>query len=247
MDHCAALPHFTERMTGFKGRIFATHPTIAVMRMVLQDFVRVTTIASDDPNALYDQRDIDACLARIEAVDLRQKVNVDGVQFLFFNAGHVLGAAMVLLEIAGVRILYTGDYSCEEDRHLMAAEVPRDFPPNVLIVEATYGMQVHEGREQRERRFTEAVEKIVKRGGRVLIPVFALGRAQELLLILEEYWAANPHLRNIPIYHASKMAGKSLEVYRTYISHMNARIQKQMGDRNPWNFQCECSAHAHLW
>ena len=61
---------------------------------------------------------------------------------MFFNAGHVLGAAMVLIEIAGVRILYTGDYSCEEDRHLMAAEVPKQFPPDVLIVEATYGMQV---------------------------------------------------------------------------------------------------------
>ena len=49
---------------------------------------------------------------------------------------------MVLMEIAGVRILYTGDYSCEEDRHLMAAEVPTAYPPDVLIVEATYGMQV---------------------------------------------------------------------------------------------------------
>jgi cleavage and polyadenylation specificity factor subunit 3 len=226
-------------MTGFRGRIFATHATLAVMRMVLQDFVRVTTIAADDPTALYDQADIDACLARIEAVDLRQKVTVDGVQFLLLNAGHVLGAAMVLLEIAGVRILYTGDYSCEEDRHLPAAEIPRDFPPNVLIVEATYGMQVHESREQRERRFTEAVETVVRRGGRALIPVFALGRAQELLLVLEEFWAANPHLRSIPIYHASgKLAGKSLEVYRTYLGAMNARVQKQAAsDRNPWNFQ----------
>jgi hypothetical protein len=81
-----------------------------------------------------------------------------GLQFMFFNAGHVLGAAMVLLEIAGVRVLYTGDYSCEDDRHLMAAEVPRQFPPDVLIVEATYGMQVRRrsqsqtGRERAGRR-----------------------------------------------------------------------------------------------
>ena len=81
----------------------------------------------------------------------------------------VLGACMVNVEVAGVSVLYTGDYSCEEDRHLMAAEVPRDFPPNVLIVEATFGMQVHESREQRERRFTSAVERIVRRGGRIAV------------------------------------------------------------------------------
>jgi len=243
LDHCAALPHFTERMQGFRGRIFATHPTVAVMRMVLRDFVKVSAIAADSPNALYSGADIDACLARIECVDLRQRVNVGGVNFQLLNAGHVLGAAMVMLEMAGVRVLYTGDYSCEEDRHLAAAECPRDLPPNVLIVEATYGMTVHEGREQRERRFCEAVEKVVRRGGRCLIPVFALGRAQELMLILEEYWRANASLQAIPIFHANKMAEKSLEVYRTYIGHMNARMQQQVGDHNPWNFQFVRETH----
>jgi len=238
LDHCAALPHFTERMRGFKGRIFATHPTVAVMQMILRDFIKVTAIAADNPNALYSAEDIDACIAKIEMVDLRQKINVGGVQFMLLNAGHVLGAAMVMIEMGGVRILYTGDYSCEEDRHLASAECPKDLPPNVLIVEATYGMQVHESRADRERRFCEAVEKIVKRGGRCLIPIFALGRAQELMLILEEYWHSNPSLQTIPVYYANKMAENSLEVYRTYISHMNARVQQQVGsDHNPWRFQ----------
>ena len=84
-------------------------------------------------------------------------------------------------------------------------------------------VQVHESREERERRFTETVERVVKRGGRCLIPVFALGRAQELLLILDEYWASKPELQRIPIFFSSKLASRSLEVYRTYISHMNAR------------------------
>lgn len=238
VDHCAGLPYFTERLTGFRGRIFATHATIAVMRLMLQDTVRVSTITADNAHNLYDTTDVENCINRIEPINLHQKVNIDGVQFLLLNAGHVLGAAMVLMEIAGVRILYTGDYSCEEDRHLMAAEIPKNFPPNVLIVESTFGMQIHESREHRERRFTQAIERILKRGGRVLIPVLALGRAQELLLILEEYWAANPHLQKIPIYNASgRIATKSLEVYRTYISAMNERVQRQATERNPWNFQ----------
>lgn len=110
LDHAAALPHFTERLAGFRGRIFATHATIACMKLMLSDFVRVTTIAGpEDPNALYGEKDIDRCIARMEAVDFKQKMVVDGLQFMFYNAGHVLGAAMVLMEIAGVRILYTGE------------------------------------------------------------------------------------------------------------------------------------------
>lgn len=77
----------------------------------------------------------------------------DGVKFMLYPAGHVLGAAMIALEIDGVRVLYTGDYSMEEDRHLMQAEPPVDTPPNVLIIESTFGLQKHEPREVREAMF----------------------------------------------------------------------------------------------
>ena len=233
LDHAAALPHFTERLAGFRGRIFATHATIACMKLMLSDFVRVSSISSDDPKQLYNEADIDRCIARMEAVDFKQRLQVGGLQFMFYNAGHVLGAAMVLMEIAGVRVLYTGDYSCEEDRHLMAADVPLGPPPDLLIVEATYGMQVHEPRMERERRFVDMVERVVRRGGRCLIPVFAVGRAQELLLILDEHWASKPDLQGIPIFFSSKLASRSMDVYRAYVSAMNARLQVREGGGEP--------------
>lgn len=68
---------------------------------------------------------------------------------------------------------------------------------------------------------------IHQQGGKVLIPAFALGRAQELLLILDEYWEAHPELQHIPIYYASPLAKKCMAVYQTYINAMNDRIQKQ--------------------
>lgn len=82
-----------------------------------------------------------------------------------------------MVEIGGRTVLYTGDYSMEDDRHLMAAELP-NTKPDVLMVESTYGVQVHASRAEREARFTGTVERVVTRGGRCLIPVFALGRAQ---------------------------------------------------------------------
>jgi len=72
--------------------------------------------------------------------------------------------------------------------------VPR-LRPDVLIVESTYGVQCHGSREEREGRFTGTVDEVVRRGGKCLIPVFALGRAQELLLILDEHWRLTPSLQ----------------------------------------------------
>lgn len=67
---------------------------------------------------------------------------------------------MFMVDIAGMRVLYTGDYSCEEDRHLRAAEMP-SFSPDVCIIESTYGVQIHQPRIMRERRFTETVAQTV--------------------------------------------------------------------------------------
>ncbi|CAM9175745.1 unnamed protein product [Chrysoparadoxa australica] len=240
LDHAAALPYLTEK-TGFKGRqlhflcrIFMTHPTKAVMRMLLADYIKLVNVTTED--TLYDEKDLAACIEKIELIDFHQVLEHEGIKFWCYNAGHVLGAAMFMIELAGVHILYTGDYSMEDDRHLMAAEVP-STSPDVLICESTYGVQVHSPREDRELRFTSTAAKIVQRGGRCLIPVFALGRAQELLLILDEYWKAHKELQHVPIYYASRLASKAIRVYQTYTNMMNQHIRRQMDVGNPFRFE----------
>lgn len=250
LDHVASLPYFTER-TGFKGRIFMTHPTKAVTRLLLGDYIRLMAMKKSygnntdnadsalekDPDVLYTEKELQSCIDKIELIDYHQTISLGrGLKFYALNAGHVLGAAMFMIEIGGRTVLYTGDYSMEEDRHLMAAEIP-NVKPDVLMVESTYGVQVHASKAEREARFTGTVERIVTRGGKCLIPVFALGRAQELLLILDEYWQANPHLQSIPVWYASKMASRALRVYQTYANMMNARIRNQMDIGNPFKFQ----------
>ncbi|KAI5431728.1 Cleavage and polyadenylation specificity factor subunit 3-I [Lathyrus oleraceus] len=111
----------------------------------------------------------------------------------YAKASHVLGAAMFMVDIASGRVLYIGDYSREEDRHLRAAETPQ-FSPDVCIIESTYGVQHHQPRHTREKRFTDVIHSTISQGGRVLIPAVALGRAQELLLIFDEYWQNHQEL-----------------------------------------------------
>ncbi|XP_071454760.1 cleavage and polyadenylation specificity factor 73 [Hetaerina americana] len=233
LDHCGALPWFLMK-TSFKGRCFMTHATKAIYRWLLSDYIKVSNIATEQ--MLYTEADLEASMDKIETINFHEEKDVFGVKFWAYNAGHVLGAAMFMIEIAGVKILYTGDFSRQEDRHLMAAEIP-NVHPDVLITESTYGTHIHEKREEREARFTSLVHDIVNRGGRCLIPVFALGRAQELLLILDEYWSQHPELHDIPIYYASSLAKKCMAVYQTYVNAMNDRIRRQIAINNPFVFR----------
>ncbi|XP_058187599.1 cleavage and polyadenylation specificity factor subunit 3-I-like [Rhododendron vialii] len=233
LDHAASLPYFLEKTT-FKGRVFMTHATKAIYKLLLSDYVKVSKVSVED--MLYDEQDILRSMDKIEVIDFHQTLEVNGIRFWCYTAGHVLGAAMFMVDIAGVRVLYTGDYSREEDRHLRAAELPQ-FSPDICIIESTYGVQLHQPRHIREKRFTDVIHSTISQGGRVLIPAFALGRAQELLLILDEYWSNHPELHNIPIYYASPLAKRCMAVYQTYINAMNERIRNQFANSNPFDFK----------
>jgi len=152
-----------------------------------------------------------------------------------YRAGHVLGACMFFVDIDGLRVLYTGDYSRTPDRHLPGADLP-SVPPHVVISESTYGVSPHTPREEREKRFTDRVYQILNRGGKVLLPVVALGRAQELLLILEDHWKKHPELANVPIYQASALARRAMTVYQTYINVLNSDMKAAFEEANPFVF-----------
>lgn len=234
LDHAASLPYVMQR-TPFKGRVFMTHPTKAIYRWLLKDFVRVTNIGSDSvsmEDSLYTDEDLVESFDKIETIDYHSTMEVNGIKFTAYHAGHVLGAAMFQIEIAGLRILFTGDYSREMDRHLNSAEVPPQSS-NILIVESTFGTATHEPRLHREKKLTQLIHNTVSKGGRVLMPVFALGRAQELMLILDEYWQIHSQeLGNgqVPIYYASELARKCMSVFQTYVNMMNDDIRKKFRD-----------------
>jgi cleavage and polyadenylation specificity factor subunit 3 len=229
-----------------------THPTKAVHKFMMQDYVRMRWASCTGPStyitipfcssstsdALFSPLDMTMSLASIIPVSVHQLITVcPGVSFTPYHAGHVLGACMFLIDIYGLKILYTGDYSREEDRHLVKAELP-PIRPDVLIVESTFGTQTLEGREEKEQRFTTLVHSIIKRNGHVLLPAFALGRAQELLLVLDEYWKKHPDLHNVPIYYSSGLARKCMAVYQTYIHTMNSNIRSRFAKRdNPFVFK----------
>jgi len=236
LDHCGALPYFLEK-TGFKGDCFMTHPTKAIYKLTLADYLKVSHVNTDE--SLYQERDLVKSFEKIKIIDYHQEIISHGIKFWAYNAGHVLGAAMFLVEIEGIRVLYTGDFSREIDRHLKPAEIPANFDVNILIVESTYGVHKHEERSRRENDFKRYVYEIIKRGGKCLLPVFAAGRAQELLLILDEYWEHNPDIQDVPIYYASSLASNYLDIFKTYINMTGDYVKNKFYEEgiNPFRFK----------
>ncbi|KAL4978448.1 beta-lactamase-like protein [Aspergillus desertorum] len=252
VDHSSALPYVLSK-TNFKGRVFMTHATKAIYKWLIQDNVRVnnTASSSDQRTTLYTEHDHLSTLPLIETIDFNTTHTINSIRITPYPAGHVLGAAMFLVSIAGLNILFTGDYSREEDRHLIPATVPRGVKIDVLITESTFGISSNPPRLEREAALMKSITGVLNRGGRVLMPVFALGRAQELLLILEEYWETHPELQKIPIYYIGNTARRCMVVYQTYIGAMNDNIKRLFrqrmaeaeasGDKSvsagPWDFK----------
>ncbi|KAL2824933.1 Endoribonuclease ysh1 [Aspergillus cavernicola] len=252
VDHSSALPYVLSK-TNFKGRVFMTHATKAIYKWLIQDNVRVnnTASSSDQRTTLYTEHDHLSTLPLIETIDFNTTHTINSIRITPFPAGHVLGAAMFLVSIAGLNILFTGDYSREEDRHLIPAAVPRGVKIDVLITESTFGISSNPPRLEREAALMKSITGVLNRGGRVLMPVFALGRAQELLLILDEYWETHPELQKIPIYYIGNTARRCMVVYQTYIGAMNDNIKRLFrqrmaeaeasGDKSisagPWDFR----------
>lgn len=228
-----------------------THPTKAIYKWLIQDSVRVSSnssSSSEQSSTPYTEADHLSTFPMIEAIDYHTTHTISSIRITPLPAGHVLGAAMFLINISGLTILFTGDYSIEPDRHLISAAVPEGIKVDVLITESTYGVASHVPRLEREQALMKSITSILNRGGRCLMPVFALGRAQELLLILDEYWARHKDLQNIPIYYASNLARKCMLVYQTYVGAMNDNIKRLFRERmaeseaggtngGPWDFK----------
>jgi integrator complex subunit 11 len=104
-----------------------------------------------------------------------------------YYAGHVIGAAMIYCTIGSATVLYTGDYNMVSDRLLGAAKVPR-LCPDVLITESTYATTLRDARRSREGKLLDAIHSVIKNGGKVLVPVFAVGSAQEMSLLIDSFW-----------------------------------------------------------
>ncbi|KAJ3258297.1 Integrator complex subunit 11 [Boothiomyces macroporosus] len=239
LDHCGALPYFTE-MCGYNGPIYMTHPTRAIAPILLEDMRKVCVERKQEKD-FFTASDIKNCMMKVVAVDLHEVIKVDdNLEIKAYYAGHVLGAAMFHIKYTNAigvseSVVYTGDYNMTPDRHLGSAWID-ECEPDLLITESTYATTIRDSKRARERDFLKKVHDAVSNGGKVLVPVFALGRAQELLILLESYWDRMSDLHNIPIYFSAGLTEKANDYYKLFISWTNENIKKSFVEHNMFDF-----------
>ncbi|XP_061424044.1 integrator complex subunit 11 [Lethenteron reissneri] len=233
LDHCGALPYMSE-MVGYDGPIYMTHPTKAICPILLEDYRKITVDKKGETNFFTSQM-IKDCMKKVVAVNLHQSVQVDDeLEIKAYYAGHVLGAAMFEMRVGPESVVYTGDYNMTPDRHLGAAWIDR-CRPDLLISESTYATTIRDSKRCRERDFLKKVHDTVEKGGKVLIPVFALGRAQELCILLETFWE-RMNLK-APIYFSTGLTEKANHYYKLFITWTNQKIRKTFVQRNMFEFK----------
>ena len=116
-------------------------------------------------------------MSKIVAISLHETIVFQNdIKVTAYYAGHVLGACMFYIECNGETVVYTGDYNMTADRHLGSAWIEK-LKPDVCITECTYATTIRDSKRSREREFLREVHSTLEKGGKVLIPVFALGRA----------------------------------------------------------------------
>lgn len=220
LDHSGYLPALVR--DGFRGRIYASEGTIALCRIMLQDSAHLLEEEArhaarhgwsrhEHPRALYTVDDARIAIERFIAVPEGEEVPLAGsMSARFLAAGHILGAMSVYLDVEGHRVCFTGDLGRSDDP-LMPAPQPFEGA-DVLVTESTYGDRRHSGSDP-EDQLRDIVRRTVHRGGVVLIPAFAVGRTETVLLHLSRL-RERGELPDVPIYVNSPMAISVLDVYR---------------------------------
>lgn len=207
LDHVGTLPILMRDQPS--ARVFMTPPTAALAEALLHNSVNVMKSQrvelGIEEYPLFTHRAIDELVPRIEPRDYEKQFDLDwngGVRATFYDAGHILGSAGVLIEGGGKRIFYSGDVHFEDHALIRGSRFPELSMLDALIVESTRGDTARkEGyrRQDEEERFIGDIRACLDRGGSALVPVFAIGKTQEVLTMIHECKGAG-RLPDVPVY-----------------------------------------------
>ncbi|MCU4651473.1 MBL fold metallo-hydrolase [Roseibacterium sp. SDUM158016] len=240
LDHCGRIPLLVKR--GFRGEIICTAATRDLSRLVLLDSAHLHEEEAkrrnrhrhggEESEPLYDTVDALDSLDRFgREADYGRPVPLwDGARATFHDAGHILGSASILLELEesgrSRRILFSGDIGPENRPLLNGPEPPS--PVDVVVMETTYGDRDHRPIDASVAEFYDAIRDADARGGNVVIPTFALERAQELLFFLREGMERKEIRPTTQVFLDSPMAISATQLFRRHPEAMKASIERMI-------------------
>jgi len=198
LDHMGMVPYLFKY--DYRGPVYCTEPTLPLMLMQQLDFINVA--GKEGVFAPYTERDVRTAIQHTVTLSYGVVTNITpDIRITFYNAGHILGSAIIHIHIGEGfhNVIYTGDFKFENSRTLDAAvyKFPR---AETLIMESTYGATpVQFTREESEQLLANYIKQTIERGGKVLIPVPAVGRAQEIMLVLNHLFSTGM-IPEVPVF-----------------------------------------------
>ncbi len=234
LDHCGLVP--TLLKYGYSGPVYCTAPTRDLMTLMLLDAIKV--VRAEARRTLYDSSHVRELVTRTVPLPWGETVSIaPDVQLTLYNAGHILGSSICHFDLGPGRqsIAFSGDMKYERTWLFDAADarLPRI---DTLVLESTYGgaRNVQPSRRQASEAFSEFATRILGRHGRLVVPVFAVGRSQEMMLVLEQGMRAG-HIPRVPVY-LDGMIFEATAIHTAYPECLNRELRSQIFRRadNPF-------------
>jgi hypothetical protein len=231
MDHCGFIPYLYAY--GFDGPVYCTTPTRDLAVLLQMDFVSIAN-KNSEYSPPYGIKEIQKELSHMVTVDYGEVIDITPeIKLTFYNAGHILGSAMVHLHIGdGLHnLVFSGDIKYGFTRLFDQANTV--FPRvETLFIDSTYGGRndIQPNRTEADKKLIELCLETCKRGGKVLIPSFAVGRSQEIMLVLEEYASHNPDF-NYPVY-LDGMILEASAIHTAYPEYLRHNVQRRILSNN---------------
>jgi len=240
VDHCGNIPTLIKH--GFRSKVYTTPATRDLCRYMLPDsgYVQEADIkyvnkinkrkGAPPRHPLYTQRDAQHALKYFRSVEYHKRFALaKNINLTFFDAGHILGSAVAILDVknpndgSNTRIAYAVDLGRYGVPLLRDPEVPKDI--DYLILESTYGGRQHGSLEKAEEKLAAAVNRTVARGGKIIIPSFALERTQLIVYFISELMKKKK-IRRLPIYVDSPLAVNLTKVFRENWQYFDEETKK---------------------
>lgn len=254
IDHSGNLPNLSKK--GFRGNIYCTYATRDLCQIMLADAARIQAhdcafinkmnkrkgVTSEELTPVYTEQDAEMCLHLFVNIGYERPLPIgNGVTLTFYDAGHILGAAQVCLDIMDQedgkkkRLLFSGDVGRGNNELLQDPAVVPDV--DILLMESTYGGRFHDSPSRDDETFCACIKRALERNGKILIPAFAVERTQQLLYLLHRAYK-NGLLPQIPVYVDSPMAVSATEIFRIHPECFNKEVYDFLfQEKDPFGFE----------
>lgn len=227
LDHIGYLPHIYS--AGYRGNIYTTKPAMELTNVLISDYMRISNprdVTKEGLNRLGKSWKV---------AEFKEEVKLKDLTIKFIPSGHIVGSSLISVSDGKSTLLYSGDLNLAKTKLLEGADM-KNLSAKAFIIESTYGARkdIFPNEGVVAQHMLKSINETLKTGGKVIIPSFAVGRAQEILLMLDDYINSGL-LPKVPIY-VDGMINKAMRIHRHNVIYCRKELQRRilMSDYDPF-------------